>query len=178
MSTAAARITASGHTHSRYSCGPRLTPASSVTRPPASARFQSASEILARRGLQSGTRDVRETTYSARPTRTRELQPKMTRLMCAGRRRPNETQAYGRNSGQCSLIDVISPMVVPTSNQTVADVTYSNVTRTVVGSAEGEATRPGSRIRVLIVVLTYPLQSKAGAKSKQLVLRRCRSASR
>src|SRR5262247_747003 len=93
--------------------------------------------------------------------------------MCAGRTRPNESQAYGKNSGQCSLIEVMSPMVVPTSSQTVAHATYSNVTRTVAGSAEGEGRSRGSRIRVLIAVFTRAGQSKAGAKSKRLVLLRC-----
>src|SRR3989442_14446405 len=42
------------------------------------------------------------------------------------------------------------PMVVPASSQTVANATYSNVTRTAGASVEGAATRPGSRIRVRI----------------------------
>jgi len=67
-----------------------------------------------------------------------------------GPTRPNESQANGRNSGQCSLIDAMSPMVVPASSQTVAHATYSNVTRTAGASVEGAATRPGSRIRVRI----------------------------
>src|SRR6185369_7266904 len=78
MSTAAARITASGHTHSRYSWGPRFTPASKVTRPPRMARFHRHSASRARAGLQSETREVRDTTYKDRPTRTRELQPSNT----------------------------------------------------------------------------------------------------
>src|SRR5262249_39106420 len=93
------------------------------------------------------------------------------------RTRPNESQAYGKNSGQCSLIEVMSPMVVPTSSQTVAHATYSNVTRTVAGSAEGEGGSPGSRIRVLIAVVTRSGQSKASANSKRLVLLRYRGGS-
>src|SRR5262249_54907999 len=56
----------------------------------------------------------------------------------------------GKNSGQCSLIEAMSPMPVPTSSQTVAHTTYSNSTRTVAASTDGVATRPGSRIRVRI----------------------------
>src|SRR5262249_41872276 len=55
-----------------------------------------------------------------------------------------------KNSGQCSLIEAMSPMPVPTSSQTVAHTTYSNSTRTVAASTDGVATRPGSRIRVRI----------------------------
>src|SRR5215475_10632864 len=96
---------------------------------------------------------------------TSELQPNRTRLVCAGRTRPNESQAYGRNSGQWSLTEAMSPAVVPRSSQTVAHATYSNVTRTVAGSTDGAATRPGSRIRVrIVVVITRAGESKAGAK--------------
>src|SRR5262249_24652448 len=170
MSTAAARITASGHTHSRYSWGPRFTPASRVTTPPTRARFQSQSATLARRGLQSGTTEVRGTTERQRPTITSEARPNSTTFVCAGRARPNERQAYGRNSGQCSLTEATGPAVVPTRSQPVAHAMYSNVTRTVAGSADGAVTRLGSRIRVLIVVATCPGKSKAEAKPQTLRL--------
>src|SRR5262245_15001860 len=85
--------------------------------------------------------------------------------------RPNERWAYGRNSGQCNLIDAISPIVVPTSSQTVPHARYSNVTRTVAWSTEGEAVRPGSRIRVLTAVMRRG-GSKPRANAKVLSLLR------
>jgi hypothetical protein len=48
------------------------------------------------------------------------------------------------------LIDAMSPMVVPTRSQTVAHARYSNITRAVGASVDCAATRPGSRIEVLI----------------------------
>src|SRR5207245_10928090 len=78
MTTAAARMTASGHSHSRYSCGPRLKPDRRVTRPPRSARFQSQSAILAGCGLHSGTREVRDSTKQETTTSTSELQRNKT----------------------------------------------------------------------------------------------------
>src|SRR5689334_8595845 len=44
----------------------------------------------------------------------------------------------------------MSPMVVPTRSQTVAHARYSNVARAVGASVDCAATRPGSRIEVLI----------------------------
>jgi hypothetical protein len=67
------------------------------------------------------------------------------------------------------LIEAMSPAVVPTSSHTVAHATYSNVTRTVAGSTDGAGTRPGSRIRVLIVVTTRAGESKPRASPKWLV---------
>src|SRR5262249_24586645 len=64
----------------------------------------------------------------------------------------------------------MSPAVVPTSSQTVAHATYSNVTRTVAGSTHPAGTRPGSRIRVLIAVITRAERSNPRAKPKCLVL--------
>src|SRR6267142_5564570 len=78
--------------------------------------------------------------------------------------RPNESQANGRNSGQCSLIDAMSPAVVPTRSHAVAHATYSNITRTVAGSTDGAAVRPGSRIRVLIARRSIVI---AGASSRR-----------
>src|SRR5215510_4397439 len=68
----------------------------------------------------------------------------------------------------------MSPAVVPTRSQTVAHATYSNVTRTVAGSTDGAAIRLGSRIRVLIVVITRAGKSKVGANPKLLVFFRDR----
>src|SRR5262245_8659527 len=48
----------------------------------------------------------------------------------------------------------MSPRPVPTRSQTVAHTTYSNSTLTVAASTAGEATRPGSRIRVRIAEKT------------------------
>src|SRR5262249_10860321 len=82
------------------------------------------------------------------------------------------SQAYGRNSGQCSLIDAMSPALVPTRSQNVPDTRYSKVTRTVAGSTDVAAMRPGSRIRVLIALSTRAGNSNARAKPKRLVLLR------
>ena len=59
------------------------------------------------------TGEVRETTMNATPTSASELHPNRTRPVCVGRTRPNESHAYGRNSGQWSLIEAIRPATVP-----------------------------------------------------------------
>src|SRR5262245_56790772 len=140
----APNTTATGQTHSRYSCGPRVTPRLRVRRPAAAATFQKTSEMRESAGLQSGVREVRATTYSARPTRAIELQPQKTLLVWTGLTRPKESQGTGSMSGQLSLSASRSPAMVPTSSQNVAHTRYSKVTRTVAGSATTEGRRSRS----------------------------------
>src|SRR6266850_3684035 len=143
----AANITATGQTHSRYSWGPRVTPRLKVTRPAAAAAFHRASEMRESVGLHSGAREVRATTYSARPTRPIELQPQKTVLVWTGRTRPKESHGTASTSGQLSFSASRSPAAVPTSSQKVANARYSKATRTVAGSAVAEARRVGSWVR-------------------------------
>src|SRR5229473_2987085 len=140
----AANITATGQTHSRYSWGPRVTPTLKVTSPAAAAAFHRASEMRESVGLHSGTREVRATTYSARPTSAIELQPQKRVLVWTGRTRPKESHGTARTSGQLSFSASRSPAAVPTSSQKVAHARYSKATRTVEPSLATEARRVGS----------------------------------
>src|SRR5690349_14601212 len=124
----AANITATGHTHSRYSWGPRVTPTLKVTSPAAAATFHRPSETRERVGLHSGAREVRATTYRARPTRPIELQPQKTVLVWIGRTRPKDSHGTASTSGQLSLTASRRPATVPTSSQKVAQVRYSKAT--------------------------------------------------
>src|SRR5260370_26321744 len=131
----AAKTTATGQTHSRYSCGTRVTPAIKVTRPAPTAAFQSTSAMRASIGLHSGAREVRATTYRARPTSAIELQPQNTVLVWMGRTRPKESHCTARTSGQLSFSASRSPAAVPSSTQTVPHARYANETHTVEPSA-------------------------------------------
>src|SRR5882762_7027332 len=143
----AANITATGQTHSRYSWGPRVTPRLKVTRPAAAAAFHRASEMRESVGLHSGAREVRATTYSARPTSAMELQPQKTVLVWIGRTRPKDSHGTASTSGQLSFSASRSPAAVPTSSHKVAHARYSKVTRTVPGSAVVEGRSVGSWVR-------------------------------
>src|SRR5260370_37968691 len=83
----AANIIATGQTHSRYSCGPRVTPTLKVTSPAAAAAFHRASEMPESLGLHRAAREARATTYSARPTHAMDLQPQTPVLVPIGRTR-------------------------------------------------------------------------------------------
>jgi hypothetical protein len=72
-------------------------------------------------GCHSGVRDVRETTYKARPTRAMELQPQNNVLVWIGRMRPKDSQDTAMKSGQFNFRAAIKPNAFPINNQTVAD---------------------------------------------------------
>src|SRR5438309_4400798 len=174
----AANITATGQTHSRYSWGPRVTPTLKLTSPAAAAALHRASEMRERVGLHSGAREVRATTYSARPTSAMELQPQKTVLVWIGRTRPKESHGTASTSGQLSFSASRSPAAVPTSSQKVAHARYSKATRTVAGSAMAEGRMVGSctrrramplpsRSRTVTIGLTgLPRPSRAGHSSR------------
>src|SRR6266446_2266029 len=143
----AANSTATGQTHSRYSWGPRVTPTLKVTSPATTAAFQKASEMRESVGLHSGAREVRATTYSARPTSAIELQPQKTVFVWTARTRPKESHGTASTSGQLSFSASRRPAAVPTSSHTVAPARYSQATRMVPGSAVAEGRRVGSWIR-------------------------------
>src|SRR2546422_2654480 len=173
-----ANITATGQTHSRYSWGPRVTPTLKVTSPAAAAAFHRASEMRESVGLHGGTREVRATTYSARPTSAIELQPQKRVLVWTGRTRPKESHGTASTSGQLSFRASRSPAAVPTSSQKVAHARYSKATRTVAGSAIAEGRRVGSCTRrramplpshsrtVTIGLTGLPRTSRAGHSSR------------
>src|SRR6266404_2892571 len=173
----APNITATGQTHSRYSWGPRVTPTLKVTSPATTAAFQKASEMRESVGLHSGAREVRATTYSARPTSAMELQPQKRVLVWTGRTRPKESHGTASTSGQLSFSASRSPAAVPTSSQKVAHARYSKATRTVAGSAIVEGRRVGSCTRrramplpshsrtVTIGLTGLPRPSRAGHSS-------------
>src|SRR5215471_18477465 len=117
----AANSSATGQIHSRYSWGPRVTPALKVRSPATTAAFHRTSAI--------------------------ELQPQNTVLVWIGRMRPKESHGTVNASGQLSFKAARSPAAVPTSNHTVAHTRYSKVTRTVGLSLAEEARRVGSWLR-------------------------------
>src|SRR5258708_11891643 len=137
----AANSTAPGQTHSRYSGGPRVTPPLNVTSPATTAAFQRASEMRESVGLHNGAREVRATTYNARPTSAIELQPQKTVLVWMARTRPKESHGTASTSGQLSFSASRRPAAVPTSRHTVAPARYSHETRMVPGSAVAEGRR-------------------------------------
>src|SRR5215831_2934080 len=143
----AANSSATGQIHSRYSWGPRVTPALKARSPATTAAFHRTSASRESVGLHSGAREVRATTYRARPTSAIELQPQNTVLVWIGRTRPKESHGTVNASGQLSFKAARSPAAVPTSNQTVAHTRYSKVTRTVGLSLAEEARRVGSWLR-------------------------------
>src|SRR6266478_7425609 len=143
----AANSSATGQTHSRYSWGPRVTPTLKVTSPATTAAFHRASEMRESVGRHRGAREVRATTYSARPTSAIELQPQKTVLVWMGRTRTKESHGTASTSGQLSFSASRRPAAVPTSSHNVADARYSKATRTVAGSAAVEGRRVGYRIR-------------------------------